>query len=68
MKSEFAEWFVAQHGPRDRSGLQGKSDQDLRNMIRAGKEAERTLNCRELWDEKETSALYAWQAARKERA
>jgi hypothetical protein len=71
MKSEFAEWFVAQHGPRDRSGLAPISDQQLRDRIQAGREADRVLAYRELWDEKEKSALYAWTAhgtTRKERA
>jgi hypothetical protein len=62
MKSEFSEWFVKQHGARVQSGMPNQTDQQLRDMVQAGKVAERLLACRELWDEKHTSALYAWQA------
>lgn len=65
MKSEFAEWFSSQHGDRLRSGMPNQTDQQLRDMVQAGKVAERVLACRELWDEKQTSALYAWQASSK---
>jgi hypothetical protein len=70
MKSEFAEWFVAQHGPRDGNdagSLKGKTDRELRDLIALGRMADQTLAHRELWDEKKTSALYAWQAAGKEK-
>ena len=62
MKSEFAEWFVKQHGARVQSGMPNQTDQQLRDMVQAGKVAERLLACRNVWDEKRTSALYAWQA------
>ena len=62
MKSEFAEWFVKQHGARVQSGMPNQTDQQLRDMVQAGKVAERLLACRNVWDEKHTSALYAWQA------
>ena len=65
MKSEFDEWFVAQHRPRTYSGMPKHTDQQLRDMVQAGRVAERVLACRELWDEKHTSALYAWQAREK---
>lgn len=60
--SEFAEWFNAQHKPRTDSGMPNHSDQQLRDIVHAGRVAERVLACRELWDEKRQSALYAWQA------
>ena len=62
MKSEFMEWFVAQHKPRTDSGMPKHSDQQLRDMVQAGRVAERVLACRELWDDKKQSALYAWTA------
>jgi hypothetical protein len=62
MKSEFAEWFVAQHKSRDSSGMPNHTDQQLRDMVQVGRVAERVLACRELWDEKQRAALYAWQA------
>jgi len=62
MTSEFETWFVAQHGARDKSGMQSSDDQRLRELIYQGKIAERVLACRELWDEKRQSALYAWCA------
>jgi hypothetical protein len=65
MKSEFADWFVAQHKPRTNSGMPNHTDQQLRDMVHAGRVAERVLACRELWDDKQTSALYAWQAREK---
>lgn len=62
MKSEFMEWFVAQHKPRTNGGMPNHNDQQLREMVQAGRVAERVLAFRELWDEKQKSALYAWQA------
>jgi hypothetical protein len=70
MKSEFMKWFVAQHGGRDDGdawALKNKTDQELRDMIALGRKADQTLAHRELWDDKKTSALYAWQAAEKTR-
>jgi hypothetical protein len=62
MKSAFGEWFEAQHGKRlDGSALK-YTDDELRAMIRLGEVAARSLEARKLWDEKRTSALYAWQA------
>lgn len=60
--SAFLDWFVAQHKPRLASGLPTHTDQQLRDMVQAGKVAERVLACRELWDKKQQSALYAWTA------
>lgn len=62
MKSEFMTWFIAQHGPRTDSGMPNHTDQQLRDMIHAGRVADRVLACRELWDDKQQSALYAWNA------
>jgi hypothetical protein len=63
MKSEFLKWFIEQHKARHNSGMPNHTDQQLRDMLQAGKVAERVLACRELWDEKQQSALYAWTAA-----
>ena len=64
MKSEFLAWFTAQHKPRTDSGMPNHTDQQLRDMVNAGRVAQHVLECRELWDEKRQSALYAWTAAR----
>ena len=63
-KSEFSDWFVVQHKPRNASGLADKSDQQLRDMAQAGRIADHALGCRELWDDKRQSSLYAWTAAK----
>lgn len=34
MKSEFAEWFVAQHKSRDSSGMPNHTDQQLRARLK----------------------------------
>jgi len=65
MKSEFFEWFVEQHKERTKSGMPQHSDQQLRDIVQAGRVADRVLACRELWDEKQQAALYAWQARQK---
>ena len=62
MKSEFADWFKAQHGPRQPSDPFSKSDAELLEAIKAGKIAAAELDARRLWDEKRQSALYAWTA------
>ncbi|HOF31488.1 MAG TPA: hypothetical protein PK441_11615 [Burkholderiaceae bacterium] len=38
------------------------TDQQLRDMVQAGRVADRVLAFRELWDDKRQSALYAWTA------
>lgn len=60
-KSAFLAWFVEQHKGRTNSGMPNHTDQQLRDMAHAGRVADRVLACRELWDEKQQSALYAWQ-------
>ncbi len=62
MKSEFEQWFKAQHGPRESGIMAGYSEQRLRDEIQRGKIAEAELAARKLWDEKMQSALYAWSA------
>lgn len=62
IRSEFLNWFIGQHKPRTSSGMPNHTDQQLRDMAQAGRVAERVLACRELWDEKQQSALYAWTA------
>jgi hypothetical protein len=67
--SAFAEWFEAQHGPRQKNGptgsVAGYSDDELEMAASRGAAAADELRRRKLWDEKRTSALYAWQAAPK---
>jgi len=62
MKSEFADWFSAQHGPRQSSDPFSKTDAELSEVIKAGRIAAAELDARRLWDEKRQSALYAWTA------
>lgn len=62
MTSEFMDWFVAQHSRRTDSGMPDHTDQQLRDMVQAGRVADRVLARRDLWDDKQTSALYAWRA------
>ena len=60
--SDFALWFVQQHKARTASGMPTHTDQQLRDMVQAGRVADRVLACRELWDDKRKSALYACNA------
>lgn len=57
--SAFENWFIAQHGPRTR--CPDLSDDDLSSRIAMGKMAEAEAAKRALWDDRRTSALYAWQ-------
>ena len=61
----FSDWFVQQHGPRQRSGNVGghysMTDDEFREMKARGELATSELQRRELWDAKRTAALYAWQ-------
>lgn len=65
---DFARWFAEQHDTRTASGMAHLTDQQLREMVRQGKEADRALACRERWDDQHRSALYAVQAAIKQGA
>jgi hypothetical protein len=58
MKSEFLEWFVAQHGKRP---FNGKSDLYLEMAYREGQMAVHELEKRREWDVRKESSLYAWQ-------
>ena len=61
----FSDWFETQHGPRTRSGPAGSmvnySDDELEMAKVRGEAAAAEIQRRQLWDEKRTSALYAWQ-------
>lgn len=61
MNSAFADWFVEQFGRRTPI-MPDKTDLQLWAIVKAGKVAERVLRNRQLWDEQEAAALYAWQA------
>jgi hypothetical protein len=60
VESEFAEWFVAQHGQRDNIAV---TDNDLSAAVRDGERAGSELARRRVWDKQFGSALSAWQAA-----
>ena len=66
MSSIFDNWFEQQHGPRHRRGASGSvvshSDDELEMTVARGRAAQAELERRQMWDEKRTSALYAWQA------
>lgn len=57
--SAFENWFIAQHGGRPAPDL---SEEDLRERVRRGREAESILDARTDWDHRRQSALYAWSA------
>ena len=61
--SKFREWFEAQHGKRERGHHKGASDKDLSELIEAGKDAAFEMEKRWSWDNRWTSALWAWQAS-----
>ena len=60
--SDFATWFVQQHGERTASGIPSCTDAELRGVAMDGRKADYVLSCRELWDDQRISALYAWNA------
>lgn len=68
-RSQFMEWFVAQHGPRERDGsssaasVLNATDGELKTAISQGESAAAELRRREMWDARKESAIYAWQAA-----
>jgi len=61
----FSDWFKEQHGPREKIGplgsVVGYTDDELEMATSHGEAAAAELRRRKLWDEKRTSALYAWQ-------
>jgi hypothetical protein len=63
-KSGFFEWFEAQHGKRPE--WPGKTDLELRKMVRDGKDAEQVSAAQERYAARLESALYAWQAREKQ--
>ena len=65
MKFAFTDWFKEQHGARTASGMASVRDEELRKAIALGREANRILTARQLWDEKHQSALYAWNVKQK---
>jgi hypothetical protein len=64
MKSEFTEWFEAQHGKRPSNKPTDELMVDRNSKLAVAENAVRLVDACKLWDEKQTSALYAWQAAR----
>jgi hypothetical protein len=62
--SAFHQWFVQQFGnrPGGNKSLE-KLNHAVRNARWVLKQAEDLLRARELWEEQERAALYAWNAA-----
>lgn len=57
---DFDEWFSLHHGPRPGGGA---SDQEMQDVIRAGDNTRGVYRQRLDWDNRRTSALYAWQVS-----
>ncbi len=65
LTSAFESWFVAQHGKRP-SDLPIDELVAMHNQARRDEDHTRYLLAQvEMWEEKKTSALYAWNAAPK---
>jgi hypothetical protein len=56
---DFAAWFIAQHGKRPGDSL---TDEEMLRIIERGDDMRRVYRLRIDWDNRRTSALYAWQA------
>jgi hypothetical protein len=54
----FGEWFRAQHGPRPGGEM---TDEEMLEAVAKGEECRRLYRERLDWDNRRTSALYAWQ-------
>lgn len=57
---DFDVWFTAQHGKRT-FYFPNENDKSLEEWIGQGERARKELQHRMRWDDKRTSALYAWQ-------
>jgi hypothetical protein len=58
---KFADWFREQHGKRFvNDQLARRTDDELRQIVQGGIEAQRELDERRLWEARRTSALWAW--------
>ena len=55
---DFDEWFTLQHGKRPGDSL---TDEDMLRVIERGDDMRRVYRLRLDWDNRRTSALYAWQ-------
>lgn len=64
MSSPFEDWFDKQF-PAQPSAMAARSEDELQNIIAAGKAAEAEQRARRVRAEMERAALYAWQAAEK---
>jgi hypothetical protein len=60
---DFAEWFVSQHGKRPSSKNMDVLMRERNYLAAQADRAARLVEACELWDERRTSALWAWQAA-----
>ena len=57
--SDFDSWFIAQHGPRPGLNL---TDEQMLEAMRIGDVMREKYLRRLNWEDRRTSALYAWQA------
>lgn len=55
---DFDEWFTLQHGKRPGDSL---TDDEMLRIIERGDDMRRVYRLRLDWDNRRTSALYAWQ-------
>ena len=62
--STFLTWFIEQHGDRPSNKPTHELIEDKNNKVVVAENARRLVAACDLWDEKKTSALYAWQASR----
>jgi hypothetical protein len=62
--NKFDEWFLAQHGKRPGESM---SDESMLKTIERGDDMRRVYRLRVDWDNRRTSALYAWQVFDKPR-
>jgi len=62
MSDDFSMWFETQHGMRPGGKL---TDQQMLDVMRAGDAMREDFRRRCNWDDRRTSALWAWQAREK---
>ena len=63
--SRFADWFEAQHGPRESHRYVDVADDVLNDQVAVGRGAKNEMVARRRWDARYESALYAWQVRNK---
>lgn len=63
-ESEFKTWFIEQHGRRPSPMQSHELQSQVMQADEAARKARRLLERCDEYDARETSALYAWRAAR----